>query len=125
MILSSLSKVTTSATQFGAHEWLIYLGGGGREVWGSAPTRGGGEGRTGRLLPLPLGRSHYPKPLPCSPGRAPRQRGVNDVLVVDAEHVDATVLGAEEGVSGCTDPPHPPPIPSEPPMSYWCPTCSS
>lgn len=26
MILSSLSKVTTSATQFGAHEWLMYLG---------------------------------------------------------------------------------------------------
>lgn len=30
MILSSLSKVTTSATQFGAHEWLMYLWGGER-----------------------------------------------------------------------------------------------
>lgn len=27
IILSSLSKVTTSATQFGAQEWLMYLGG--------------------------------------------------------------------------------------------------
>lgn len=25
MILCPLSKVTTSATQFGAHEWLMYL----------------------------------------------------------------------------------------------------
>lgn len=40
MILWPLSKVTTSATQFGAHEWLMYLestmayaaGGGGMET---------------------------------------------------------------------------------------------
>lgn len=36
MILSSLSKVTTSATQFGAHEWLMYLGGVGERGYGGA-----------------------------------------------------------------------------------------
>lgn len=33
MILSSLSKVTTSATQLGAQEWLMYLGSGTGQEW--------------------------------------------------------------------------------------------
>lgn len=88
MILSSLSKVTTSATQFGAHEWLMYLG---RGLWGYQQRVGGGTRGPwigGGCIVL------------CSPGRAPCQRGVNDVLVVDTEHVDATVLRGEKGEGG-------------------------
>lgn len=54
MILSSLSKVTTSATQFGAQEWLMYLG------------RRAERCVCGVSWLLPLGGSHPPDnpPLP-------------------------------------------------------------
>lgn len=54
MILSSLSKVTTSATQFGAHEWLMYLG----DEGGQHQPGGRTDGRHGSLQ----GRPTTPKP---------------------------------------------------------------
>lgn len=53
MILSSLSKVTTSATQFGAHEWLMYLWGEG----GQHQPGGRTHGHHGSFWEV----SHHPK----------------------------------------------------------------
>lgn len=82
MILSSLSNVTTSATQLGAQEWLMYLDGRRVSVSGAWPHPAGGHWRHSGL--------------PCSPGRASSQRSVNYVFIVYPEHVDASVLDRQK-----------------------------
>lgn len=76
MILSSLSNVTTSATQLGAHEWFTYLK---RER-----ERRGSKRALLRCAAIGV-RRH-------SPSRPTGQSGVDHLLVVDAKHVDPAVL---------------------------------
>lgn len=76
MILSSLSNVTTSATQLGAQEWLMYL------VSGQSQER-----QMSELRPLTTFFL-----IPLSPGRASGQRCINHMLIVYSEHVDTPIL---------------------------------
>lgn len=92
MILSSLSNVTTSATQLGAQEWLMYLGSGTKSEtpsnwvgWFWFPVGPPPECHPrGLLNPFLL--------IPLSPGRASSQRSINDMFVVYSKHVDASIL---------------------------------
>lgn len=85
MILSSLSNVTTSATQLGAQEWLMYL-----------------DGRTESGSEIQVIPTTWPRRLKSSlsPGRASGQGGVDHMLIVYPKHVNATVLERQSWRSG-------------------------